>query len=70
MKLIKLNKKDVLGKYDVKVDIKKSELACTDCLPISSLDGHPSLNGVLIHSRIDCPPDMLYMINEYTFYEK
>lgn len=64
MKYLKINKKDFIGQYKLVVDIKKSEPACMECLPPGSLNDHPALNGILIHSRIDCPPDKIYMINE------
>ncbi len=55
--------KNLKGKYNFKIDIKKSEPACMQCLPPAPLRGHKSLNGILVHSRIDCPPDSFYLIN-------
>ena len=55
---------DLLGNYDLKIDIKNSEPACMMCLPPKALDGHKSLYGVLIHERIDCEPNVIYGVNE------
>lgn len=43
---------------------KKDYIPCTECLPISNLNGHKTYKGILIHSRVDCPPNTIYMINE------
>lgn len=37
------------------------------CLPPKPLDGHLALHGVLIHSRTDCPPNMVYMLKDDIF---
>lgn len=55
---------DFKGNYKLKIKIKQSEPACMMCLPPAPVKGHKSLNGVLFHSRIDCPPDTLYMMND------
>ena len=52
---MKIKPKDIIGKYNLKINIKKSEPACMDCLPPAPLNGHPMMYGVLVHSRIDCP---------------
>lgn len=44
-------------------------IPCTDCLPISNLNGHKTFKGMLVHSRIDCPPDKIYFLNENNFYQ-
>lgn len=59
--------KDFLGKYDLKIDIKNSEPACMQCLPPTPLKGHKTLHGVIIHTRIDCPKDTVYFINDDQF---
>jgi len=38
-----------------------------DCLPPTNLLNHNMLNGIMVHTRIDCPKDMVYFINEDTF---
>ena len=48
----------------MKKKIKKTKLQCFQCLPPKPLNGHPSLYGILFHSRVDCPENMVYMINE------
>lgn len=63
----RLKPKDFLGHYDLKIDIKNSEPACMLCLPPAPLKGHKTLNGVMIHSRIDCPKDTVYFINNEDF---
>ena len=59
--------KDILGHYDLKIDIKNSEPACMQCLPPAPLKGHKILYGVMIHSRIDCPKDTVYIVNDENF---
>lgn len=63
MKKMRIKADDFLGGYDLNVDIKKSEPACTKCLPPKALKDHKSLNGVLIHERIDCPANVVYMVS-------
>lgn len=46
---------------------KLDYIPCTDCLPVSNLNGHNMYKGILVHSRIDCPPNMLYFLNEKDF---
>ena len=43
---------------------KEKELMCMQCLPAKPMKDHKSLNGVIIHERVDCPPHTLYMVNE------
>lgn len=62
-----MEKKDILSGIKVTVDIKKSELACMQCLPPAPLFNHSAYNGILMHSRIDCPEDMIYLINDSWF---
>lgn len=46
---------------------KKSTLICVQCQPAIPMRKHLYLKGITIHQRNDCPPDILYMINENTF---
>ena len=55
------------GNYKVKINAKKSVPACTQCLPPAPLKDHLEYNGILVHSRIDCPEGEIYFINEDTF---
>ena len=57
----------ILSSIKVDVDIKSSEPACMLCLPPAPMNDHLSLNGILIHSRIDCPKDAFYALNEEGF---
>ncbi len=66
----KIKPKDLLGEYKLKIDIKNSVPACMMCLPPVPLKDHKSLYGILVHSRVDCPPGMLYMVNEKDFARK
>lgn len=59
-----LLKENLGSKYNLEIDVKKSEPACTLCLPMAPLKDHLYYNGVMVHSRIDCEPDTFYMINE------
>lgn len=54
----------MLSKIKLKISVKKSEPACMQCLPPGSLRDHAAINGILIHSRIDCPDGILYAISE------
>ena len=64
---MKLRKKDIFGKINFKVKIKKSEPACMLCLPPAPLKGHKILFGIMVHTRIDCPKDVIYMVNDKDF---
>lgn len=64
---IKLTKPMIKSGMKVKVKAKKSELACMVCLPLTSLKDHPTYNGILVHSRIDCPPVHVYFMNDADF---
>ncbi len=67
VKWFNIKRKDILSGMMVKVKVKKSEPACMLCLPPTSLKDHPSYNGVLVHSRIDCPEGSIYFINDSEF---
>lgn len=61
-----LKPSDFKGSYKVKV--KTGSLsACVHCLPISPMEGHPMLYGVLVHSRVDVPRGKVYIVNEAEF---
>ena len=53
---------DFLGNYDLNVDFKNSEPACTQCLPPRALKDHLFIDGVMVHQRIDCPADVVYIV--------
>ncbi len=61
---MKIKAEDILGTYDLKVDVKKSEPACMQCLPPKPMKDHKSLNGVIIHERIDVKPGAIYVVRE------
>lgn len=67
MKYMKLTKKMLKSGVKVKVFTKKSLPACMECLPPKPLEGHKMLYGVMVHSRIDCPKDEIYLINTDLF---
>ena len=46
---------------------KKIKLQCMKCMPPTDLLNHNYFNGVIVHTRTDCPPDMFYMINKNLF---
>lgn len=60
----KLKRGDLLGKFNFNLKINKSEPACMECLPPTPLNGHAMIGGVMVHSRIDCPPGVMYMLND------
>lgn len=65
VKEMKINKKDILGKrMNLKVKAGKSEPACMQCLPPAPMKGHKSFYGIPIHTRVDIPDGVLYLINE------
>lgn len=67
MKYKKINKKDILSGIKLKVKAKKSEPACMLCLPPAPLRDHKYLHGIMVHSRIDCPPNNIYFFSEEEF---
>lgn len=62
-KVMRLYKKDIAGNHKLKVKTRKSEPACTLCMPSAPLKGHKSLYGVLVHQRIDCPDGTFYLLS-------
>lgn len=46
---------------------KKPKLMCYQCLPAAPVEGHWSLNGVLLHSRTDAPVNTIYVVSEKRF---
>jgi hypothetical protein len=50
------------GAYD-----PRYKYLCMHCLPPTPLDGHKTLYGAMIHTRIDCPKDTVYFINDDQF---
>lgn len=63
----KITEIDILAKMDLNLDIDCSEPACMQCLPPAPLKGHKTLNGIMVHSRIDCPTDNIYLLNTDLF---
>lgn len=43
---------------------------CVQCNPPTEIQGHLEYKGIQVHSRIDCPPGMIYMINENEIMKK
>lgn len=46
---------------------KKKKLMCFECLPAKAWNKHRSYRGVIIHERVDCPPDQIYFLKEDLF---
>lgn len=45
-----------------------NKLQCLICMPPKPMNGHAVLGGVMVHTRTDCPPNMIYMVNDKMFY--
>lgn len=39
------------------------DIFCYHCLPPKPLKDHKSLNGIVVHERVDCPKDNIYFVN-------
>lgn len=47
--------------------MNSKQIMCYQCSPVKPMEDHKSLYGVIIHERIDCEKDTIYMLNENQF---
>lgn len=43
------------------------KLQCLICMPPKPMNGHAVLWGVMVHTRTDCPSNIIYMVNDEIF---